>query len=436
MEGNFRFLSDKELKKRREDNEFQLKKVLYEEYENFKRYVGVQGLPEIKEIQILYMKGIDACVKTDLSNIQIKINQKFLGKKLPDYLKVILFHEFTHIWDTTVNYGFGAKCLTEYHAIQIAFAKNLGQIDGLKWNDFSEKKSLWHYDKYITVKEYIKKLFENYSYMMEYNYYNESEERTYRFMYDLCQWIGYSVIMEKYCLEWNGIRKEEVFIPDEISDEIEQLYVSLRDKRDMKEIVKLYLEISMKFSLLNKVQIGRKENFFLSSGENGNDLSHDLKERCVAIEEIYIKMKRKHTDQYKFTRPYLNRSFVFKYFEQIYFDMMKQKELSNIFKIYMEHYVLQYPNNEKELLNTIERIKTIFETVRYFEVVINRFKSLDTVEICRDINGKEYYLVNNVEMFIKELGYTTAFLSAILKGIADAGYTVEFIDDTMIIKMG
>lgn len=98
---------------------------------------------------------------------------------------------------------------------------------------------------------------------MEYNYYNESEERTYRFMYDLCQWIGYSVIMEKYCLEWNGIRKEEVFIPDEISDEIEQLYVSLRDKRDMKEIVKLYLEISMKFSLLNKVQIGRKENFFL-----------------------------------------------------------------------------------------------------------------------------------------------------------------------------
>lgn len=165
-------------------------------------------------------------------------------------------------------------------------------------------------------------------------------------------------------------------------------------------------------------------------------MSHDLKERCVAIEEIYIKMKRKHTDQYKFTRPYLNRSFVFKYFEQIYFDMMKQKELSNIFKIYMEHYVLQYPNNEKELLNTIERIKTIFETVRYFEVVINRFKSLDTVEICRDINGKEYYLVNNVEMFIKELGYTTAFLSAILKGIADAGYTVEFIDDTMIIKMG
>lgn len=82
MEGNFRLLSDKELKKRREDNEFQLKKVLYEEYENFKRYVGVQGLPEIKEIQILYMKGIDACVKTDLSNIQIKINQKFLGKKL------------------------------------------------------------------------------------------------------------------------------------------------------------------------------------------------------------------------------------------------------------------------------------------------------------------------------------------------------------------
>ena len=120
----------------------------------------------------------------------------------------------------------------------------------------------------------------------------------------------------------------------------------------------------------------------------------------------------------------------------MYFDMMKQKELSNIFKIYIEHYVLQYPNNEKELLNTIERIKTIFETVRYFEVVINRFKSLDTVEICRDINGKEYYLVNNVEMFIKELGYTTAFLSAILKGIADAGYTVEFIDDTMIIKMG
>ena len=70
-----------------------------------------------------------------------------------------------------------------------------------------------------------------------------------------------------------------------------------------------YMRNQKEFSLLNKVQIGRKENFFLSSGENGNDLSHDLKERCVAIEEIYNIFIKRRTRR-RFTCPRSSRKFI------------------------------------------------------------------------------------------------------------------------------
>lgn len=437
IKGTFRLLSDEELKKRREKQEEDLKELLNEEYESYKKYINFYELPDIQKINILSLKGCDASVLPNLSRVEIRINDKFLGDKFPEYLKVILFHEFTHIWDAATNYGnICASNLTEYHAVQVAFAKNIGQKNIYEWEKFSEKLYVWKYDKRVTAAQYIKDMAEYYSYRMEYNYYSETKERTHQFMYDLCQWVGYSVIFEKYCVEWGGRRKHTVFIPEEIAEEIEQFYIGLRDNQEIKQIALYYAKIQMKFNELHKMQLWGKENYFLRETNGEVSITDSFKNRCKSIENIYADMITKHTDKYIFSRPYLNKSFVLEYFRKMYYEMLKQKDKPILFKKYMEYYILKCSDGIQEVNDAFNDIKSIFEADRYFEVVINKVKSLKSVKILVDDRGKEYYCVEELEQFIKEMGLTPSFLSALLMGIADAGYSLQFSKDTMIIKRG
>ena len=94
------------------------------------------------------------------------------------------------------------------------------------------------------------------------------------------------------------------------------------------------------------------------------------------------------------------------------------------------------PDEIKKLNNALIEIKSIFETTRYFEVVIKKIKSLDSVEILMDDNGKEYYCIERMEQFIEEMKFAPAFLSALLMGIADAGYSLQFSKKVMTIRQG
>ena len=138
--GSFIMISEGEIKERRKKRETELRKMVYEEYENFKIYISFYELPEIKKITFMNMRGCDAAVSPIFSSeLEIRINEKYLKAKCPmEYLKVILFHEFTHIWDRIVKYAdLRAAKLTEYHAVQVAFAKNLNQKRIDKWDKFS-----------------------------------------------------------------------------------------------------------------------------------------------------------------------------------------------------------------------------------------------------------------------------------------------------------
>lgn len=156
--GSFIMISEGEIKERRKKRETELRKMVYEEYENFKIYISFYELPEIKKITFMNMRGCDAAVSPIFSSeLEIRINEKYLKAKCPmEYLKVILFHEFTHIWDRIVKYAdLRAAKLTEYHAVQVAFAKNLNQKRIDKWDKFSENQFVSYNDKRVSAKEYL-----------------------------------------------------------------------------------------------------------------------------------------------------------------------------------------------------------------------------------------------------------------------------------------
>ena len=434
IKGTYKLISDEQLNERIKRREDEIKQLVYDEYENYKKFIEFDGLPPILEIVVENIPRVDASVRTKAQKIELKINKKFLKENLTEYLKIILFHEFTHIWDEVRRYGTCAPQLKEYHAVQVAFLKNIGQENYTKSQKFSDQQIVWNYDKEVTVKEYIKELFEEYSYRMEYNYYNESKERTEKYMYDLCQWMGYSIICEKFCVEWKGSRIIDVFIPKEIKNEVEILYLSLKNNCEIKQIVRTYSNIRYKFGNLNKIQICGEENYFLS--ENGRKISkaESFQERCKAIENIYNDMKRKHTPKKEFSRDYLNKSFVFQYFCEEYKTMQKIISIPSLLQKYLQHYLLDCPENEQEMLNAFENLKNILETPRYFEIIINKIKVMNSVEIIVDDNGREYYYIKDLERFISEMKYTPAFLSSLLMGIADAGYLIRFSGKEMIIE--
>lgn len=437
--GSFIMISEGEIKERRKKRETELRKMVYEEYENFKIYISFYELPEIKKITFMNMRGCDAAVSPIFSSeLEIRINEKYLKAKCPmEYLKVILFHEFTHIWDRIVKYAdLRAAKLTEYHAVQVAFAKNLNQKRIDKWDKFSENQFVSYNDKRVSAKEYLQVWCDHYSYDMEYHYYNESDDRTNQFMYDLCQWMGYSIIFEKYCIEWNGTRKIKGFIPKDMEDLIEQFYISLRDDFGKEQIVSNYNQIKNKFNELNHIQFIGNENYFLIERTNGISAEKSFKEHCIAIEKIYNDMKKKHSPQFLTNQPYLNKSFVLQYFRKMYQDMLSVIDTPFLFKKYMEHYSLICLDDITKMKSFLEsEIRPIFESKSYFEIVIKKIELLNEVEICTAPNGKSYYRIFNVQNFIESIGFTPAFLAALLMGIADAGYEIKFSNVMIISKV-
>lgn len=431
----YRLLSNQEIEERKREQEKEIKDIVYKEYEHFKKYINFDELPEINDIEILYMKNTDAAVLRDWNNIKVRIHKKFLGYKFPEYLKIILVHEFTHIWDGVVKYtDYIAPNLTEYHAVQIAFAQNIGQENIYIWKQFSENQYVWNYDKRVTAREYIEDLFEDYSYKMEYHYYNESEERTHQFMYNLCQWIGYSIVYEKYCREWNGKRKADIYIPEELEKEINQLYISLRDNHNKKQIMENYKVIWSKFLTLNQINIYGEENYFLRESNKDISVVESFKEHCARIENVCVVMKKKHGTKYVLSRPYLNRRFVFVYFKKMYMKMLDNIKWKNLYILYMEHFILNCPDTVEELNIALREIAPLFENEKFFEVVINRINYMHSVETIIDEDGKTIYRIKNLQSFIEEINYTPSFLAALMKGIADAGFNIQFIEETMVVK--
>jgi len=329
-----------------------------------------------------------------------------------------------------------AEKLTEYHAVQVAFAKNLNQKRIDKWDKFSENQFVSYNDKRVSAKEYLQVWCDHYSYDMEYHYYNESDDRTNQFMYDLCQWMGYSIIFEKYCIEWNGTRKIKGFIPKDMEDLIEQFYISLRDDFGKEQIVSNYNQIKNKFNELNHIQFIGNENYFLIERTKGISAEKSFKEHCIAIEKIYNDMKKKHSPQFLTNQPYLNKSFVLQYFRKMYQDMLSVIDTPFLFKKYMEHYSLICLDDITKMKSFLEsEIRPIFESKSYFEIVIKKIELLNEVEICTAPNGKSYYRIFNVQNFIESIGFTPAFLAALLMGIADAGYEIKFSNVMIISKV-
>lgn len=52
--GSFIMISEGEIKERRKKRETELRKMVYEEYENFKIYISFYELPEIKKIALMF----------------------------------------------------------------------------------------------------------------------------------------------------------------------------------------------------------------------------------------------------------------------------------------------------------------------------------------------------------------------------------------------
>lgn len=77
--GSFIMISEGEIKERRKKRETELRKMVYEEYENFKIYISFYELPEIKKITFMNMRGCDAAVSPIFSSeLEIRINEKYL----------------------------------------------------------------------------------------------------------------------------------------------------------------------------------------------------------------------------------------------------------------------------------------------------------------------------------------------------------------------
>lgn len=439
FKGSFRIKSEEEIKKEKEERKVELKKLVYNEYNEFKKFINFYELPDIKDIVFLNMKNCEASVSPVLHwPIELRINETYLKKNTSlEYLKIILFHEFTHIWDRTVKYGsIKTPELTEYHAVQIALAKNLNQKFADRWENFSETQLVWYGNKRITVQEYLQNWLDHFSYDMEYHYYNESDNRTHQFMYDLCQWIGYGVIFEKYCIEWSGKRKVDGFIPQNMKDLIEQFYIGLRDCHEQTEIDVIYAQICFKFSSLNRIQVTNNENYFLEKDEKSIRLEDSLIKHCAAIENVCKDMKEKHTPGFLINRPYLDKRFVYQYFKKAYQDMLSKTGLLFIFKDYLEHYILRCPDTIDEMNKILDQeIRPLFETESYFKIIIKKIALLESVVEGVDENRKRTFKIMNIQDFIKEIGFTTAFLAALLVGIEDAGYEITFADGLLITEL-
>ena len=81
--------------------------------------------------------------------------------------------------------------------MQVAFAKNLNQKRIDKWDKFSENQFVSYNDKRVSAKEYLQVWCDHYSMTWSTIIIMNQMTVQNQFMYDLCQWMGYSIIFEK-----------------------------------------------------------------------------------------------------------------------------------------------------------------------------------------------------------------------------------------------
>ena len=70
IKGTYKLLSDEQLNERKKRREDEIKQLVYDEYENYKKFIEFDGLPPILEIAVENIPRVDASVRTKAQKIE------------------------------------------------------------------------------------------------------------------------------------------------------------------------------------------------------------------------------------------------------------------------------------------------------------------------------------------------------------------------------
>ena len=73
IKGTYKLISDEQLNERIKRREDEIKQLVYDEYENYKKFIEFDGLPPILEIVVENIPRVDASVRTKAQKIELKI---------------------------------------------------------------------------------------------------------------------------------------------------------------------------------------------------------------------------------------------------------------------------------------------------------------------------------------------------------------------------
>lgn len=421
----------------KEKNLIDLAEKYYLEYRTF---ISYEKLPKIDAIKICSLDKIDARVFITDREIILEVSKKFTKKNMRQFYKAILFHEFTHIWDRVTGYYDEEKApnITEYHAVQIELAENLGLNNLNELKNFSYKQKVWNENEQIRVGTFIEDTCNNFSYLLEYYYYRESQDRVEQFMYYLSQWLGYSIFFERYCMEWNNAEKLNCYIPDELRSEIKELHDALFQNKNKEEVGRIYEIIENKFKMLNDVDESGTNNYFLQYQSDLQKEDAIFIERCNELECIYEDMKKKRGKGFN-SKPYLEKSFVYEYFKKIYYGIKLNKMLypdnPKTWDYFLKYFTKENFETDTDQNIFINELGEIIEHRSFFKIIHKKLLNFRTVEICRSDGNNNYFKILNLNEFIIEFRYTGAFLAALLKAMENGGYCMNICSDGVTITI-
>lgn len=236
--------------------------------ESYKQFMGIMKLPniDIKPIDIKLVEGVRKGYSVPAShNYDVGKNKHILNVWKDIYKSIlhtdyILFHEFTHIYDTVMysekdnilyasNRGF-----TEYHAAQVELLKLLGAESIDEKISFSLTQSIETISGHITVLEYITKAHAGIIGLISKTDFPESIQSLSAGLGMIFNHLGRMAICEMYANDYEKYKSkignmtiEESYIGDEFS-EIKPLMKGFLNKDDILNIGKIYLSIIMKLA--------------------------------------------------------------------------------------------------------------------------------------------------------------------------------------------
>ena len=89
IKGTYKLISDEQLNERIKRREDEIKQLVYDEYENYKKFIEFDGLPPILEIVVENIPRVDASVRTKAQKFYF-MNLHIYGMKLDAMVHVLL----------------------------------------------------------------------------------------------------------------------------------------------------------------------------------------------------------------------------------------------------------------------------------------------------------------------------------------------------------